>query len=362
MNLNTQVAINSLSFGNCSVNILLELFKKEINPNIFPISNKVELEAFDKVSEDFKKWLATNINKALLEYKKEYPSFTLWHINGSQSSIGEKNYLYTFNECDGLTPTEVNILNNQEKVFVSSPYNKDVFEKSGVKNVTYIPLGFDSLHFKKIEKRLAPKDVTVFGLFGKFEKRKASVDVVKAWLKKYGNNSKYMLNVAFYNPFFTPEQNQQFRAIVQEGKSYTNINFLPFVKTNTEVNNMVNACDIVLGMSKSECWGLPEFHAVALGKFAVIHAAAGYLAWANDKNATLVNPSGKETVYDGVFFHPNLPFNQGSYYTWNEAEFIAAMEMTDKRFKEEKVNVEGLKLQQEFTWTRTVDEILNNIK
>jgi glycosyltransferase involved in cell wall biosynthesis len=361
MALNFSGAINPLSFGNVSIGFLYGLFKLGVKVNIFPISNQVDISAFDKLPDDFKDWLSESLNGSLLNYKSTDPGFKIWHINSSQEKISDKQFLFTFNECDALTPVEANILNNQQVTFVSSPYNKEVFEKSGVKNVRFVPLAFDSLHYHRLEKRLIPQNVISFGLLGKWEKRKATQNVLKAWAKKYGNNPKYMLQAAVTNPFFSPEQNGQLRVQALEGKSYHNINFLPFVKTNSEYNQILNAIDIVLGMSKSEAFGLPEFHSVAIGKHAVVHNAAGYKAWANADNAVLVESTGKETVYDGVFFHPNQPFNQGSYFTWNEDEFITACEKAEKKYLENPVNEAGLKLQKEFTWEKSAREILDTV-
>ena len=49
----------------------------------------------------------------------------------------------------------------------------------------------------------------VFNLCGKFEKRKHHAKIIKSWIKKYGNNPKYSLQCAVYNPFLNEEQNQQ---------------------------------------------------------------------------------------------------------------------------------------------------------
>ena len=73
-------------------------------------------------------------------------------------------------------------------------------------------------------------------------------------------------------------------------------------------------------MSGGEGWGLPEFQSACLGKHAVLLNASAYKDWANDKNAVLVEPSGKRDVYDGMFFHEGQPYNQGQVYeTFNMA-------------------------------------------
>ena len=55
---------------------------------------------------------------------------------------------------------------------------------------------------------------------------------------------------------------------------------------------------------------------------------------------------GREPAYDGVFFTPGAPFNQGNIYKLDKDLMIEKMEEAEKRCKEE--NIEGLKLQEKF--------------
>jgi hypothetical protein len=53
--------------------------------------------------------------------------------------------------------------------------------------------------------------------------------------------------------------------------------------------------------------------------------------------------------------------NQGQYFNYNEDEFIAGCEEVIKRVEINRVNEEGLKLQTEFTYEKTVDQLLSYI-
>ena len=63
-------------------------------------------------------------------------------------------------------------------------------------------------------------------------------------------------------------------------------------------------------MSGAEGWGLPEFQSTAIGKHSVILNATGYKQWANEENSTLVEPSGKQPIYDNTFFKEGSQFNR----------------------------------------------------
>ena len=54
MSLIVDVPINNLSFGNVGVNILRELFNRQIPISLFPRGGQKDLSAFNKLPEEFK--------------------------------------------------------------------------------------------------------------------------------------------------------------------------------------------------------------------------------------------------------------------------------------------------------------------
>lgn len=142
-----------------------------------------------------------------------------------------------------------------------------------------------------------------------------------------------------------------------------NINFLPFVSTNSEVNDVLNSIDIdISGLSGAEGWGLPSFNATCLGKWSVVLDATSHKDWANKDNSILIQPSGKIPCYDGTFFKQGSDFNQGSIYDFNDEEAIAAMEKAVSLVQNKTINTEGIKLGQKFTYENTVSQIVSIIK
>jgi len=198
-------------------------------------------------------------------------------------------------------------------------------------------------------------------LMGKFEKRKHTGKILRLWAEKYGNNYNYQLSCCINNGFIKPEQLNQFIHQALEGKQYGNINFLPFLKTNSEVNEFMNAIDIDLtGLSGAEGWNLPAFNATALGKWSIVLNATSHKDWANEKNSILVEPSGKTPAYDGIFFQEGAPFNQGNIHTFNDEEVVSKMEEAESKCKKE--NVEGIKLQEKFSYSNMLDCVIKNIE
>jgi hypothetical protein len=345
---------NSLSLGNVSYNIARELYKKGISTSIFPKGNNFEFDAFDKLDEDFKKWLESSTNNRFLTIEKDTPCLSIWHINDSQDSIGRKSYLYTFYELNSPTDTEKNICKLHEKTIFSSSHASDCFENS-----SHAPLGFDE-DFGKTNKSYL-KDKIHFGLIGKWEKRKNTDKIIKYWAEKYGNNNNYQLTCCVINPFFKTEEMNALIANTLENKHYSNINFLPRLKTNSEINELLNSIDIDLsGLSGGEGWNLPSFNSTCLGKWSIVMNHTAHKDWANEENSILVNPSSEVDSEDGVFFQKNSSYNQGTFYSISKDEIISLFEKSESH--KDKPNVEGEKLKEKFTYQNTLDCILNIMK
>ncbi len=350
------VPINSVSFGNVSTAILREVFKRGLSPNVFPIG-PADLST-QKPDEAFNQNLGAAINEAARNHSRDDSVFRLWHINGSLETHSRKDSrLITFFELDSLTPTETNILKQQDKVYVTSTYTQSVFDMFGIKS-DYLPLGFDTHNFAPLEKRPLIDGVTTFLLAGKLEKRKGHFKVLNLWAKRYGGNMKYRLNCALHNPFLKPEHMNALIAQALEGKQYPNINFVPYMSTNAEYNQFLQSGQIYIAMSGGEGRGLPEYHATALGAWPVALNAHAYKDYLTAENAILVSPNSKVPAADGVFFAPNGPFNIGNLFDWDGDEFVAAMETAEQKATTG-LNTEGLKLQS-LTYKDTVDVLLKD--
>lgn len=351
--------LNSTSLGQVSFSILRELFSRKENIHLFPIGN-VDINT-QKQDNEFILWIQNSIQSAHKEHSKENPVFKLWHINGSLESFSKKQVLLSFYEVDSPTQTELNILKNNEKVLFSSNYTVSIFRSLGIKNVDYLPLAFDNIHFKESSRRNIK--ALQFGLFGKLEpQRKRHLKTISLWAKKYGNNPNYSLNCAIFNHFIDPQAQSQIINQALGGQSYFNINFLNYMPSNDMYNDLLNNTDIVLAMSGGEGWGLPEFQTVALGKHCLGLNAHAYKDWMTSDNSVMIEPNGKIPCYDNIFFKEGLEFNQGQIFDWDEKDFLNGLDLVESKFKNNSINTEGLKLQKQFTYSKMVDSILEIMK
>lgn len=359
MQLIVEAPINQLSFGNVTYNLLRQLWRKGVDVMWFPLGGNANFESFDKIDKNFGAWLQDSAKNAINKIEPNTPSLKLWHLNGSQSRIGSKQFLYTFYELDQPTPEEINLAKFQTKTFFSSNYAAESFKKHGV-DAGVVPVGFDE-DFHKTGKQYLDPNIVHFGLMGKFEKRKHTEKIIKLWLAKYGNDNKYQLSVCVTNPFFKEDEMKAILVNCLDGKRYTNINFLPYLRTNSEVNDFLNAIDIDLtGLSGAEGWNLPSFNASCLGKWSIVLNATSHKDWANESNCILVEPNGLEECYDGKFFQKGSAFNQGNIFTWDSDTVAQAMDLAVSKRGQNNTNGELLK--EEFSYSRSVDRLLKGIE
>lgn len=358
MDFNLELPINGLSYGQMGFGVLDEIFKRKLTPNIFPIGQP-DLSAYD-ASENFVKWLNYCVNKGIGSFNRKQTTIRLWHIQGSERRLTDKSILWTAHETDTVTAVESNIASCYDKVYTTSTYSRDNFKKAGIE-AEWCPNFFDSKHLHIIDQKfIGNENQIVFGLMGKLERRKYTAEILQMWADKYGNNSKYRLNALINNPFFSQEEYSRMINQIFNGPVPWNINLLPPIQRNIEVNQYYNSIDIDLsGLSGAEGWGLGCFNSLCLGKQSVVLNAHAHKDYANTDNCILVEPNGKTPIYDGKFFVPHTFFNQGNMFTFSQESFYEALETAEKYAKQE--NNEGIKLAQEFTAKKTTDILLSNI-
>lgn len=359
MSFNLELPINSLSFGQVSVGVLRELYKRKINPNIFPIG-QVDMKSY-LIDKDFAGWLQQNIAEADSRYSFNIPSIKLWHIMGSHSKLSKYNVLWTAHETDMATETESNLCNSFSKVLFTSKYSQDVFKEKIGEKAGYCPNYFDDLHFFRTNQKYVNSDkVVIFGLFGKMENRKNTINTMITWANQYGNNKDYRLNCAIFNPFLLPDVQSNQITSAFKGQVPWNISFQPFQEKNIDYNNILNSVDIdITGLSGAEGFNLPLLTSLCLGKQAVVLNEHAHKDYCDEDNSILVNSSGKKPIYDGQFFKEGAKYNQGNMYNFSIEDASEAMRKAVTVAKSRNVNGELLK--DKFSVSKTVDTLLNNI-
>jgi hypothetical protein len=350
--------LNSTSLGNVSYNFLKELYKKGVKVSLLPVQQKADLSSYDSITEDFKDWIAESVEKRFDTIRRSNPFINLWHINGSDAKVADKNLLYTFYEANAPTPQEINLVNLYDKVCFSSEHAAKVFAENKAENCSAIPLGFDSDLFRTGKEYLTGK--IHFGLMGKWERRKHTTKIIQTWLKAYGNNFDFQLTCCVNNAFLNQSEMSALKSEALMGKNFGNINFLPWLAENSQVNDYLNSIDIDLGgASGAEGWNLPCFNAACLGKWPIVLNSTSHKDWATEENSILMQPSGDQDITDGKFFINDSGFNQGTMSTFSEKDLLNSMEKAADKVWGGETNGEGVKLGKKFTYEKTINKIFD---
>lgn len=358
--LNVKAQISTLSLGQVGYNILRELYRRKIQVCFF--ARQVDFSPF-KPDPSFQQWIERSINSRYEKLDRKVPTLNIWHLQGSEDRLSDKQVTLSFHETDSPTPSEIGVANHQDLTLFTSRWSVDNFKTYGATNVDYVPLGLDE-DFTPSEQRLVPEDVTHWILCGKFEElRKMTGYKIRTWMKKYGGNPKHLLSICVDNPFYIRERNRfntedLLNQIFQGNKPF-NINVLPHLKTNAEMLQLYRSADLDLsGFSRAEGHNIPAHTVTALGKWSIVSNCSAHKDWATLENSILIEPNGMVKAIDNFFFFENSPFSSGNMFAFSDESFVNALERAEKMARIPNIN--GQKLA-EITYSKTVNTILNKI-
>lgn len=372
--LNVHAALNPLSMGQVGFNLVRELYRRKVRCAIFPYGG-VDLSAY-RIDPQFGAWLTQAINERYTRIDRKIPTLNCWHVRDSEMRLSDRQITLSFHETDQATPHEVGIVNQQDHTFFTSSWTVDNFLTFGAQNVSFVPLGLDE-DFTPAIQRLVPPDVTHWVLVGKWEDlRKMTGTKIAAWMKRYAGNREHQLTLCVDNPFYQKrvhpngqvegfDMNDLYARLFnsadwQKAKPF-NVNILPHLKTNAEMNQLYQSADIDLsGYARAEGWNIPAFTATALGKWSIVSNVSAHKDWATASNSVLVEPTGAIKAVDNLFFREGDQFSQGNVADFAPEAFDEALVRAEKLAKTP--NVEGAKLRTTHTYAKTVDAILAKIE
>ncbi len=364
--LNVTAQCSALSLGQVGFNLLRELYKRKVQVCFYP--RQFDLNPF-RIDTGFGQWLERAVNTRHTKLDRKVPTLNVWHVNGSEQRISDKQVTLSFHETDAPTEAEVNIVNQQDHTLFTSNWTVDSFKTYGAKNVSFVPLGLDE-DFVPAARRLIGEDKTHWILVGKHEGRKNTELIIKTWMKRYGGKREHQLTLCIHNPFYQKRQlpngqiegfdmNDVYASIFRAGKPH-NVNIMPPLKTNAEMLSLYQSADVDLsGFSSSEGWGIPAHTCTALGKWSIVTNCSAHKDWATKDNSILVEPAGMREVYDNVFFQKGGPFSQGNVYAFTAEQLEEAMSRAEKVAKTP--NPAGDALRAQHTYSKTLDAILEKI-
>lgn len=183
-------------------------------------------------------------------------------------------------------------LNKNDCIICPSVFNYKIFSHENInKPIYYIPHCLDMDLYEKTESFLK-NDIFTFLFIGTWKERKGCNLLIESWLNEFSDKDNVQLVIKtddfkkaeyFINKM---KQNkgikQGFAPIKIEYKIYEEIELLKFIKSS----------DCLISPSFGEGFGYSGLQCMALGVPVVITNFSGCKDYANEKTATLIEPSG----------------------------------------------------------------------
>jgi glycosyltransferase involved in cell wall biosynthesis len=156
-----------------------------------------------------------------------------------------------------------------DRIWVPSRWARDVLGDNGVdpERVDVMPEGVDAVIFRPdgpVVENIASLPGFKFINVGKYEERKATGEMIKAFDDEFAGEKDVWFVVSCYNPF---NRNFDLRSSIRalELRDPERLLFIPPVPLHRDVARLYRSCDAFLGASRSEGWGLCHMEAAACG-------------------------------------------------------------------------------------------------
>jgi autotransporter strand-loop-strand O-heptosyltransferase len=271
-------------------------------------------------------------------------------------------------------------LKSADQVWVPTHWQYDCLIKQGLpeEKIKIVPEGIDP-------NELFPEDLQnnnkfTFLVLGKWERRKSTKEIVKAFAELFGNNDNVQLLLSCSNNFPDDGHKSTKQRLEEIGVNCQNIKIIDFQERH-EVVKMIKSSHVFLSCARSEGWNLPLIESLACGIPSIYSNCSGQLEFAKglgipvkihgeilDQNSTLFgyydpdyNDLKKKMleVYNSYEFYKQKALKDSDFiretFTWEKAAKIAVKHLTDK-FEKKNINIvnESNSLGDFIAWTPIV--------
>ena len=278
--------------------------------------------------------------------------FDMSHFTGKGLKIG-----FPIFELDTFTEQEKHHLSSLDKIFVCSEWAKTILKENGIKvDIHVIPLGVDSDTF--IRSAFTRKS-TIFFNCGKWEKRKGHDLLPEIFSEAFNQEDDVELWMMCENPFFSPEENQDWIDSYKRSGLGDKIRLIPRQQSQKEVYNIMKQTDCGVFPSRAEGWNLELLEMMACGKHVIATNYSAHTQFCNKDNCRLVEVDNLEEARDDKWF-----FGDGNWASIKESQtdqIVSYMREIHSLKQQEalKINEAGLETAKKFSWANTTQEIIN---
>lgn len=316
-------------------------------------NQKNELEDFE--IHDFNKQnFKHDINIILAEVNHHY---------FYQEYLGPK-IAYTAWESTSYPDSFFRQLKTFDQIWVPTEWQAEITEKQGISRdkIKVVREGVDTTTFHP--DKTIKNDKFRFVIFGRWDGRKATTEIIRAFKNIFGNNSNVELLISVDNPFSVDGMNSTEERLKKYDLESDNIKVLHFPTKEKYVEILKNA-DVFLSCSRSEGWNLPLIEAMACGIPSIYSDCSGQLEFAKNKGIPVkISREISIKELDDPFFKMVDDLN-GNWYEpdFQDLELKMFEVYKNYEFYKNQALADSVSIREEFTWERAAEkasQILNS--
>ena len=170
-----------------------------------------------------------------------------------------------------------------DEVWVPTHWQFDSLVEQGYpkEKISIVPEGVDVETFKPIEK-FTKKDKFRFLLFGRWDYRKSTTEIIRTFGETFKDNDDVELIASVENPYPTDGMNSTQDRVLKHDLLYKNVKYIEFPSREEYVKYLQEG-DVFVSCARSEGWNLPLIEAMACGTPSIYSNYGGQLEFAKDK-------------------------------------------------------------------------------
>lgn len=224
------------------------------------------------------------------------------------SIVGRRRISFAVWETTRVPEDYLHKLRSTDQVWVPTHWGRQLFERAGLDpaHLRVVPEGVDPYLFVPAATPRNPEPFRFLSI-GKWEKRKGSEDLVRAFCTEFKRSEPVELVMHAHNPYLGDHLDLQAEithCVRDLGNDLGRVVLSP-PKELPELIRTLQSCDAFVLPTRAEGWGLPILEAMACGLPCIVTDYSGHRAFANEDNAYLISVERMCAVDDPQFFSPD---------------------------------------------------------
>ena len=175
-----------------------------------------------------------------------------------------------------------NKLKEYDQIWVPSKWQGQITINQGISSdkVKIVPAGVDAEVF--YPENLPKNEKFTFVLFGRWDARKSTREIIQSFKNVFGNNDKVQLLISVDNPYSFDGSKTTEERLKKYNLESNNIKILHF-PSREEYVKILKTAHVFLSCSRSEGWNLPLIEAMACGVPSIYSNCSAQLEFAEGK-------------------------------------------------------------------------------